>query len=274
MYTPKYDRSRVFENFVVPPAEDIRKKYTYRTEPTSDPKKWPKIKVTVELNHPDGTKEDIFEYGRNYSMYNTFEPFRQLRDGVWREYALISTEYVRFEVVDLEKREIIAIQPYPTITQAEHDRWIRAGYPEWCEKDPIGTEKPGWGFCPVDFYVPDWNEFHDQDSPFLLFKEDRFLYPEEDLASHIGEFAFYSGCVWGDDSGGWKVRGIDLSRISEGIVTSDERFGYIQLAGKRLKDSIEIYDNSAVIPVELHVNLKTGKAYKIEANWSDDPDKD
>lgn len=276
MYTPKYDNSRVLKNFVAPPSEDIRKKYTYRTEPTSDPKKWPRLKVTVELNHSDGSKEDIFVYGRNYSMYNTFEPFRQLQNGKWKEYALISPDYVRFEVLDLEKREVVAKEPFPQITQEHHDRWLKLGHPEWCEKDPLGTEKPGWGFCPVDFYVPDWNEFHEESDIYYLFKEDQFLYSEKHLTEHTGNFAFYSGCVWGDDSGGWKLKAIDLSHISEGIVTSDERFGYIHLAGgKRLKDSIEIYDSQAVIPVQLNVSIKTGKAYKIDANWSEkDEDED
>ena len=52
---------------------------------------------------PDETDcEPVFTYKRNYSLLSTFEPFRQFKDGKWKDYALISTIYTRFEVVDLE----------------------------------------------------------------------------------------------------------------------------------------------------------------------------
>ena len=43
-----------------------------------------------------------------------------------------------------------------------------------------------------------------------------------------GEFGFVWGCVWGDDSS-WKVQHLDLSRVGEGELTRDERFGYVML---------------------------------------------
>lgn len=279
MREAKYDYSRVFEQFVAPPVQDIRERYTYRIEKKEkEAGKWPHPSIVIEQHNEDGSVEDIYSYVRNYSMAKTFEPFRQLKDGVWRDYALISPEYVRFSVLDLQTREIIATEPYPTITEKHHERWRKMGYEKWCEEQPVGTEKPGWGFCPVEFYVPDWAEQYERDSLHYLFemkdKEPRFLYDEEDFMRFTGQYALYMGCVWGDDSGGWKIRHIDLSRISEGIVTSDERYGYIQFAGDSLRKDVNIWSdmNRMTIPVELYADIDTGKAFRIEANWRDDDD--
>lgn len=43
-------------------------------------------------------------------------------------------------------------------------------------------------------------------------------------------FGFVCGCIWGDDTS-WKIQFLDLSRISEGILTRDARFGYLELLG-------------------------------------------
>jgi hypothetical protein len=46
-----------------------------------------------------------------------------------------------------------------------------------------------------------------------------------------------AGCVWGDDTS-WKVQYLDLSRARQGIVTRDDRLGYIELpAGIRLANA-------------------------------------
>jgi hypothetical protein len=51
--------------------------------------------------------------------------------------------------------------------------------------DNIGGEKPdGFGFCPVELYVPD---------------------------KANGKFGFVCGCVWGLDSGGWYLQYLDLT---------------------------------------------------------------
>lgn len=276
------DRSRVFTQFVVPPVEDIHKKYSYRKEEIKNGEgHWSYNKVIIERHNPDGSVDDVFEYQRNYSsFYKTFEPFRQLNNGVWKEYALISETYTRFSVVDLELGEIVAVEPYPTITEEHHARWRKAGYEQWCEKDPVGTEKPGWGFCPVEFHVPDFWDEYSENSLYYVMKskeetggETEYLYDEKSFMRTTGQFALYMGCVWGDDSGGWKIRYIDLSRLNEGIVTSDERFGYIEFAGKSLKE-VAYYPDSdqLVLPVQMYVTASTGKAEQIDANWAKDSD--
>jgi hypothetical protein len=273
MREEKLDLNRAFEEFVVPPAQNIRERYTFRLDKKEEPGKWPTTTVIVEQHNEDGTVEDIYTYERNYAMYRTFEPFRQLKDGVWHDYALISPRYVSFEVLDLEKREVIAKLPAPTVTEEHHERWRKMGYEKWCEEMPLGTEKPGWGFCPVEFYVPDNAEHHTKDAPYIVSSVESkdYLYSEDDLMAFTGQFALYSGCVWGDDSGGWKLRYIDLSRISEGIVTEDERFGYIPVAAKSLKE-IDFWgeDDRIVVPVEVMMNLKTGKSFTVDAHWVDE----
>ncbi len=43
-----------------------------------------------------------------------------------------------------------------------------------------------------------------------------------------GQYGFVFGCVWGDDSS-MKVQYLDLSRITEGILVRDDRFGYVEM---------------------------------------------
>lgn len=86
----------------------------------------------------------------------------------------------------------------------------------------LGGEEPnGRGFCPVEYYVPQNSEGDDYYQP--------------------GYWGFVQGCVWGDDTC-WKLQYLDLSRVEEGIVKREERFGYIPLPNGNLKDLIEIDD--------------------------------
>jgi hypothetical protein len=62
----------------------------------------------------------IASYDRNYSMLQTFEPFRQGE----RAFALISTHYTATSVMDLNTGQIVAAE------------------------EPAAN-----GFCPVGFYV-------------------------------------------------------------------------------------------------------------------------
>ncbi len=133
----------------------------------------------------------VCSYERNHAMYQTFEPFR--KNG--RELALVSRDYVATAVLDLATGEVIAEEP--------HD---------------------ANGFCPVGFYVPDYWDLHDgtvfPGSPHFREAEHAWI---------RGELGFVWGCVWGDD-GSWKIQCVDLSRVSDGIITRDARFGYVELA--------------------------------------------
>ncbi|MGH8446363.1 MAG: hypothetical protein ACREVL_13910 [Solimonas sp.] len=91
-------------------------------------------------------------------------------------------------------------------------------------RDIAGEEPDTHGFCPVDFHVP--------------FLEKRVL-----AAGHAGLFGFVAGCIWGDDTS-WKIQYLDLSKISEGVVVRDDRFGYISIPEKdlRLADCLRFHN--------------------------------
>jgi hypothetical protein len=87
-----------------------------------------------------------------------------------------------------------------------------------CE-DIGGEEHDSHGFCPVEYYVPMIDE-----------STDDFDTDADDLGEIAGTFGFVSGCHWGDDSS-MKIQYLDLSKVKEGILTRDERFGYIEQPG-------------------------------------------
>jgi hypothetical protein len=184
-------------DFVPPYGRPPRERYRARAEEIEQESAWGGQHITVvRLATVDEPDTVVAEYDRNYrTMFHTFEPFRQ--DG--HDYALISTHYTATAVLDLESGEIVA------------------------------REAPSsFGFCPRDFWVPDWREVHDQ-PPYT---QD---FPVQESAKYRdewwprGDFGFVAGCVWGDD-GFDKVQFLDLSRIREGIITRDDRFGYFELA--------------------------------------------
>jgi len=70
----------------------------------------------------------------------------------------------------------------------------------------VWAEEPNsFGFCPVEYYVP--------------------ANPISEESMNIG---FVAGCVWSDDIY-WKIQLIDLTNIEQGIITRDDRMGYVQL---------------------------------------------
>lgn len=134
--------------------------------------------------------ENTATYTRNYPLHTTFEPFRQGE----REYALISRDYQATAVLDLATGKVIAEEP---------------------------EERAG--FCPIGFYVPDWWDIHDGS---IIPGSDSW---DADREWPRGDFGFVWGCLWGDDSS-WKVQHLDLSRVSEGILTRSDLYGYLELA--------------------------------------------
>lgn len=102
-----------------------------------------------------------------------------------------------------------------------------------CEKI-AGEESDSFGFCPVDFYVPYGPNFVDE------IDEDPRL---STIREHInGRIGFVAGCIWGDDCS-WKIQHLDLSRIKEGIINRDERYGYIEMPRNREnKDIVRLKD--------------------------------
>ncbi len=182
-------------DFEIPSRPKPRDKYFVRASAKpSQPGTWDSTTVEIfRRTVSSGDAERVCEYERSHAMYQTFEPFRQ--DG--REFALISRDYTRSEVLDLASGEVIA---------------------EEAQEGPHGA-----GFCPVGFYVPDWWDVHDGSViPGSESWNADYEWPN-------GTFGFVWGCHWGDDNS-WKVQYLDLSRIQQGELRRDDRFGYVELA--------------------------------------------
>jgi hypothetical protein len=148
--------------------------------------------TTVSVEVVDGERL-VGRYDRNYGMLRTFEPFRHRG----HDYALISPHYTATSVMDLTSGEIVAAE-----------------------------EPSSGGFCPVGFYVPDWWDIHER-------AEKRGTLPgsrawNADYEWPTGDVGFVWGCIWGDDSS-WKVQYLDLSRVQQGVLAREERFGYVVL---------------------------------------------
>jgi hypothetical protein len=184
-------------DFEIPPSPKPRDRYFVKGTPKPNrPGTWDSTIVEVfrRASSSDGL-EKAFEYERYYSLLQTFEPFRQGS----REFALISRDYTKTAVLELASGVVIAE-----------------------EIDEPGAPAGG-GFCPVGFYVPDWWDVND--CSVIPGSE----YWTADREWPNGDFGFVWGCHWGDDSS-WKVQYLDLSRVQEGVVQRDDRFGYVELA--------------------------------------------
>lgn len=89
------------------------------------------------------------------------------------------------------------------------------------------------GRPPERFWVEERRVETDFEIPPLPAPRDLYTVKAEPLTqpgewTPAGDFGFVWGCMWGDDAG-WKVQYLDLSRINEGVITRDDRFGYIVL---------------------------------------------
>lgn len=160
-----------------------------RGEPT-----WRSRRIGVYRTTSAGD-QPVGQYVRNYpTFFHTFFPFR--RRGI--DYALYSPDYTCTRLLAL---------------------------PECVD---LGGEAPhAYGFCPIDYYVPCFDD--------ATAKEQDLLYVN---------CGFVAGCVWGEDSS-YKIQFLDLSRVHEGVLTRDDRFGYIVLPEKvRLADAVSthLYD--------------------------------
>jgi hypothetical protein len=181
----------------LPPSENKPRDMYYQNskENVSGGDAWNTQQVTVHQKGP-GTPV-VGKYHRDYHNGAPFEPFRQYPDDQEHHYALISTHYEQTDVMDLATGKIIA-----------------------SEKQKGNEGSNGYGFCPVGFYVPDWRDIHDGSTfPGSWWWDDKNdRWPD-------GTLGFVWGCYWGDDNG-WKVQALDLSRVKDGIILRDDRWGY------------------------------------------------
>ncbi len=244
-------------DFEIPSLPKLRERYLIRTTPKPNgPGCWDSTVVEVlRRGEGAGEPEKLHEYVRTYGMLQTFEPFRQ----GGREFALISRDYTKTAVLDLASGEVIA---------EEADT-------------PYADGSSGAGFCPVGFYVPDWWDLHDGS----VIPGSEFW--SQDCEWPTGDFGFVWGCHWGDDNS-WKVQYLDLSRVQQGIIRREERFGYVELACDGYQSPVFIPaltmptsppsfirvsrwegEVKAVFAVEMEFELATGKALAWERHGMD-----
>jgi hypothetical protein len=176
-------------------------------------------KVAVKSVHPRGTwghseisvfyaKGGLFNrrlggYTRNYPGHGlgTWYPFSH----GGKDYALYSRDYTSTRIMELPS----------------------------C-RDIGGEEPAAWGFCPVEYCIPEIVYFEKQPIPE---KPDSFHYHIKKAPSEV---AFVAGCIFGDDSS-WKIQCFDLSQVESGFITRDERFGYVAMPkGVSLQDAVSL----------------------------------
>lgn len=181
----------VTTDFEIPSRLTPRDRYVLRMSAKPNaPGTWDSTVMEVCRRNGSVDPEVLGSYLRNLAPFQTFEPFRQ----GGRDYALISRDYTKTAVLELSTFEVIAEE----------------------------EETPGSGFCPAGFFVPDWWDIHD--GRLIPGSE----YWGKDCEWPTGDFGFVWGCYWGDDCS-WKVQYLDLSRIREGVLVREERFGYLEL---------------------------------------------
>lgn len=197
----------------------------YRAEKLSDvqnaPDTWNSVKYGVFQE-----QEQVGEFQRNYDSYGdtTFVPFK--RGDNW--YALYSPHYTGISVMELPSCKLVGGEP-----------------------------EDEYGFCPVEIYIPRYQI----DTREAFPPEELLKYPEQNRSrlSQRGatkeydeglfeegkeifyeNFAFVSGCVWGDDSS-WKIELRDISQAHVGIIKRVDEWGYHQLPGNlSLKECVRL----------------------------------
>jgi len=186
---------------------DLNVFYKTRTTEISNGKPyWSYLDVEVLFNG-----SVIGKYHRKYSnFYNTFYAFEHKG----KHYALYSSDYQVTSLMSLPDCKHIA-----------------------------STES---GFCPVDFYVPPFEESQIEIELYSEWiEEERAKEPrdEEKITRYkaslesakkdvelVGTMGVVSGCHWGDDSGGWKMQYLSIDPEKGTISINKDVFGYFQLS--------------------------------------------
>lgn len=251
--------------------EELIRRYKVRTNKISNgPKYWDSLLCEIfEYKDYDNAPENasgikIGEYTRNhYSLCNTFHPFEQ--NG--KHYALYSKDYTATRVMSLpDCKDIAGEEPHPfgfcpTGYAVPYFKFTWQGLTN-DPADPEPADNPNWAGKQVieEGYVQQLEDrrlARPGDSQYtgprtkeeFKAKLDDYLrrhrewderHPEYE-ENFNARFGFVCGCIWGDDTS-WKIEYLDLSRISEGILVRDDRFGYIELFGSaaNLKNAIDM----------------------------------
>ena len=180
--------------------------------------------VGVFEREPGGAERLLGEFEVPAYLTGPFEPFAQ----GGRHYALYCPMYDRLAVMELPSMRTV---------------WAE---PEW---DLTGEPPPGHvGLCPLDLYVP-------------RSRPDHFRFRGETYVDEVdGQFGFVTGRYWGAE--GWNpIWYLDLSRVSEGVVTQDLRFGEHDSA-LPLEQAVDLWQYTRADPC---VRINWAGTYRLNA---------
>lgn len=250
-------------------------------------KGWGGVTVAV-LQH--NYKDHVLELGRYKRNYSTnFNNFAWTRKGD-QYFALYSPHYTctrvmrldpgkGFEDIGGEEKDgdgfcptdlyIPTVQEYVSEEFHTHPADKIKDWSKLLDYYPSGSRTVGMSKHKgrQQLQYPDGRRVQAYDNPE---KPDSFNWiwgPEKEMESGFvvlpPQHAFVAGCYWGDDSS-WKIQYMDVSRIDEGIIKRDERFGYIELPpGLTLKQAIQFDDITEAngrfkMAVDIEFDITTG----------------
>lgn len=201
-----------------------------------------------------------------YRYYNSAEKIFQPFNINGKDYAIISTDYTTVSFITLPDCTPVVLTDESKENLSDH--------------------------CPVECWIPRYKEIRTEYEAemilghpsgvkdfYVYFDDSEIREPKDpesfELPIHYHDFGFVAGCVWGDDSGNWKVNFLDLSGIEKGEVfyTSEGKreWTYKQLPSNlTMKQAIKIDRWSAderyriEWAVPEYYDLENGKLEKLK----------
>jgi len=209
----------------------------------------------------DTIEQQVGSYRRNYSsLFNSFFAFK--RNNKW--FALYSKEYMYTRVMSLPDCVDLGGEDKSNVEYENHfcptDYYVPEIFTrKFNTNDPLDDPAPkskdslwrkevpleGGYVMSILPTSPRYNatdkekENYDNDCKQYeaQYKEwsDRHPYDDQTL-----DFGFVGGCQWGDDTS-TKLQFLDLSKVEEGIIKRDARFGYVEMPGLvKFENAIQI----------------------------------
>lgn len=239
---------------------------------------WNSLEIAVFEHHAHSTEVQIGSYVRNYSLLDTFCWFRRGN----KHFALYSPEYTATRIMEIvpgqgfkdvggEEPESGGFCPaefyVPDSREYISQEFAGPGTPITHWDDPLASLPSGCEFAKNSSIHRGSAKLRGPDGNYLQTESGWVWGEQQDYESAWiklpPDHGFVAGCVWGDDSR-WKVQYLDLSRIDEGIVKREERFGYIELPKTvALRNAIHVNGLLGTpwidIAVSTEWDLRTGK---------------
>lgn len=203
------------------------------------------------MTHIEDHGEEVFSFNRRCLAYarSTCRLFVQYdqHDDTDHWCVAFSDEYTRLSMVDLVTGRRVD-EPWPM--------------------DADGLDCRDMGFCPIDVRMMDMSDLlvdrrhghmhHRRSVPEQADRWVKMIQLSEDMCDHAlmhtGSWGLEAGYFWGDDATD-KIRRIDASRLRQGILSCDQRYGYIELDEHATLQDVLVTPDQLVIPSIRRVDL-------------------